>query len=54
MIEQGFREMRNLFHDLGTIDRKHIPIICPREERSVYFIYKGFHSLVLLALLDGD
>ena len=50
-IEQGFRERRNLPHALGTIDEKHIHIRCFRLEP---FNYKGFHSMVLLAVVDAD
>ena len=34
---------------------KHIPISCPRREVNNYFHYKkGFHSVVLLGLVDAD
>ena len=35
-------------------DRKHIPTNCPRWKGSNYFNTKGFHSLVLIALVDAD
>ena len=33
---------------------KNIPIRCPRRGGSLYHNYKGFHLIVLLALVDGD
>ena len=34
------------------MDGKHILIKYPKEDRSTFFSYKGFHSLVLLGLVD--
>ena len=53
-VEFVFHWRWNIPDVLGALDGKHIPIRCPRRGDSLYHNYKGFHSIVLLALLDGD
>ena len=39
---------------LSALNGKYIPIRCPQGGGSLYHNYKGFHSIVILALVDGN
>ena len=57
----GWREVAEQFnrkwqfpHAIGALDGKHISIRCPPATGSIYYNYKGFFSIVLMALVDAD
>ena len=58
---EGWREISvkflnkwNFPHVCGALDGKHIACKCHAKAGSWYFNYKGFHSIVVLALVDAD
>ena len=53
-VASVFSNRWNFEHCLGAIDGKHIRMKCPKHGGSIYYNYKGFHSIILMALVDGD
>jgi hypothetical protein len=41
-------------HCLGAVDGKHIRLMCPRDSGSMFFNYKAYFSLVLMAVADSN
>ncbi|XP_017464460.1 PREDICTED: uncharacterized protein LOC108357901, partial [Rhagoletis zephyria] len=53
-IALEFYTKTGLPHCVGCIDGKHISIRCPPRSGSLYYNYKKYHSIVLLAACDHN
>lgn len=54
VIANGFYTKANFPNCLGAIDGKHIRIIKPEHTGSLYYNYKNYFSIVLLAICDSN
>ena len=52
-ISDGFLEDWGMVHCIAVIDGKHVAIECPKNSGSLYCNYKGFFSIVLMAVYDA-
>ena len=53
-ISKEFKKIWNMPNTIGCIDGKHIRIVCPKLTGTQYYNYKGFFSIVLMAVCDAN
>ena len=53
-ISQEFEENWNIPHTIGCSGGKYIRIVCPKLAGTQYYNYKGFFSIVLMAVCDAN
>ena len=51
---QTFHKMWQFPHCCGALDGKHVAVTCPNNSGSLYRNYKGYCSVVLMALVDAN
>ena len=52
-VAEGFSRRWNFHNCVGAMDGKHVRIVAPKKSGSVFYNYKGFHSIVLFAVVDS-
>lgn len=48
-----FNEITNYPHCIGAVDGKHVRLQCPPNTGSLYYNFKKFNSIVLMAVCDA-
>ena len=52
VVVEDFSTKWNFHHTLGAVDGKHVAIKKPANSGTIYHNYKGFFSIILMAVID--
>ncbi|XP_068232103.1 uncharacterized protein [Palaemon carinicauda] len=52
-VAEVFANKWNYHNCIRALDGKHVPIKKPRKLGSLYYFYKKFHSIILIAVADA-
>ncbi|CAI6346371.1 unnamed protein product [Macrosiphum euphorbiae] len=53
-ISKGFKDQWQVINCGGALDGKHVRIIPPKDSGAHFYNYKGFYSMVLMALVNSN
>ncbi len=53
-VANEFAEKWQFLNCVGAGDGKHIRLLCPNNSGSLYYNYKGYYSLVLMAFVGAN
>ncbi|XP_060556908.1 putative nuclease HARBI1 [Ruditapes philippinarum] len=54
LVKQGFYEIAQFPHVLGTVDGTLVPIRAPHDDEHIYVTRKGFHALNIQGISDSN
>ena len=53
-VAEGFSKKWNYHNCVGALDGKHVPLKKPKNAGSLFYNYKKFHIIILMALADAS